>query len=98
VAILWTVKRLVKRVLAALERRLFSQLLGRMDALETHVSTRLDAFERRLNEVQAAAESSAARSAATIEYAHGTAETEARVTRRVEDIERLLGATTPGTP
>jgi len=53
----------------------------------------LNTLERRLGEVQATVETAAARAAASIEYSHAGAESEARVTRRIEAIEHLLGAT-----
>lgn len=52
----------------------------------------MSTLERRLGEVQATVETTAARAAASIEYSHGAAESEARVTRRIEAIEQMLGA------
>ena len=62
----------------------------------TPACRRMDTLERRLGEVQATVETTAARAAASIEYSHGAAESEARVTRRIEAIEQLLGARSQG--
>jgi|HubBroStandDraft_1064217.scaffolds.fasta_scaffold882575_1 hypothetical protein len=66
---------------------------ARLDAIDARLET-MATLERRLAEVQATVEITAARAAASIEYSHGTAESEVRVTRRVEAIEHLLGAKT----
>ncbi len=85
-------KRFLRRALGWIERRVLAQLHAQIDALDT----RLDAMERRLGSVQATVETTAARAATSIEYAHGAAESEARVARRIEAIEQLLGARPPG--
>jgi tetrahydromethanopterin S-methyltransferase subunit G len=90
-AILRTVKRFLQRAQGWLERRAFAQLHGRLDALDRRLET-MSTLERRLGEVQATVETTAARAAASIEYSHGAAESEARVTRRIEAIEQMLGA------
>jgi hypothetical protein len=88
------VKRFLRRAQGWIERRAFAQLHARLDAIDAHLAT-MTALERRVGEVQATVESLAARSAASIEYARRGAESEARVTRRIEAIEQLLGATSP---
>jgi hypothetical protein len=88
------VKRFLRRAQGWIERRAFAQLHARLDAIDGHLAT-MTALERRVGEVQATVESLAARSAASIEYARRGAESEARVTRRIEAIEQLLGATSP---
>jgi hypothetical protein len=88
------VKRFLQRAQGWVERRAFAQLHARLDAIDARLEM-LTTLERRLGEVQATVETTAARAAASIEYAHGTAESEARVTRRIEAIEHLLGATAP---
>ncbi len=93
-AILRIVKRFLRRAQGWLERRAFAQLHARLDAIEARLDM-LAALDRRLGEVQATVETTAARAAASIEYAHGAAESEGRVTRRIEAIEQLLGATSP---
>ena len=88
-------KRFLRRAQGWIERRAFAQLHARLDALDAKLET-LVTLERRLGEVQAAVESMAARAGASIEYAHGAAESEARLTRRVQAIEQLLGARSQG--
>jgi hypothetical protein len=89
------VKRFLRRTQGWIERRAFAQLHARLDAIDA----RLDAIvtlERRLGEVQATVETTAARAAASIEYSRAATESEERVTRRIEAIEHLLGARTQG--
>jgi hypothetical protein len=88
------VKRFLQRAQGWIERRAFAQLHARLDAIDARLDV-LVPLERRLSEVQATVETTAARAAASIEYAHGAAESEARVTRRIEAIEHMLGATSP---
>jgi len=94
-AILRSVKRFLQRAQGWIERRAFAQLHARLDALDARLQA-LVTLERRLGEVQATVEEMAARAAASIEYSHGTAESEARLTRRIEAIEQLLGARSQG--
>jgi hypothetical protein len=89
------VKRFLRRAQSWIERRAFAQLHARLDALDARLET-LASLERRLGEVQATVETTAARAAASIEYSHGAAESEERVTRRIEAIEHLLGARSQG--
>jgi hypothetical protein len=86
------VKRFLQRAQGWIERRAFAQLHARLDALDARLDT-LVTLERQLGDVQSTVEITAARAAASIEYSHGTAESEARLTRRIEAIEHLLGAT-----
>ena len=88
-------KRFLRRAQSWIERRAFAQLHTRLDALDARLET-LGLLERRLAEVQATVETTAARAAASIEYSHGAAESEERVTRRIEAIENLLGARSQG--
>ncbi len=85
-------KRFLQRAQGWIERRAFAQLHARLDALDARLDT-LVTLERQLGDVQSTVEITAARAAASIEYSHGTAESEARLTRRIEAIEHLLGAT-----
>ena len=87
-------KRFLRRAQGWIERRAFAQLHSRLDAIDSHLEA-MRALERRLGEVQATVEALAARSAASIEYARHAGESEARVTRRIEAIEHMLGATSP---
>jgi hypothetical protein len=86
------VKRFLRRAQGWIERRAFAQLHARLDVIDAQLAT-MAALDRHLGEVQATVESMAARSGASIEYARRAAESEARVTRRIEAIEHLLGAT-----
>lgn len=91
-AILRTVKDFLRRAQGWIERRALAQLHARLDAIDARLEA-MDRLERRLGEVQATVETTAARAAASIEYAHGAVESESRVTRRIEAIEHMLGAT-----
>ena len=93
-AILPIVKRFLRRAQGWVERRAFAQLHARLDALDARLAT-LATLERRLAEVQTTVETTAARAAASIEYARTVAESDARVTKRIEAIETLLGARSP---
>ncbi len=88
-------KRFLQRAQGWIERRAFAQLHARLDALDARLET-LVTLERRLGEVQNTVEVTAARAAASIEVTHGAAESEARLTRRIEAIEQLLGARSQG--
>ena len=88
-------KRFLRRAQSWIERRAFAQLHARLDALDARLEM-LVSLDRRLGEVQATVETTAARAAASIEYSHGAAESEERVTRRIEAIENLLGARSQG--
>ena len=88
-------KRLLRRAQGWVERRAFAQLHARLDAIDARLDT-LVTLERRLGEVQATVETTAARAAASIEYSRAATESEERVTRRIEAIEHLLGARTQG--
>jgi hypothetical protein len=90
-AILRAVKRFLRRAQSWVERRAFAQLHARLDVIDARLDT-LTTLERRLGDVQATVETTAARAAASIEYSHGAAETEERVMRRIEAIEHMLGA------
>jgi hypothetical protein len=89
------VKRFFRRAQGWIERRAFAQLHARLDAIDSRLEM-LSNLERRLGEVQATVETTAARAAASIEYSRGAAESEERVTRRIEAIEHLLGARSQG--
>ncbi|HLX86896.1 MAG TPA: hypothetical protein VKR22_00340 [Acidimicrobiales bacterium] len=69
--------------------------VARIDDRLTAIELRLDAIDRRLADLQASTETAIARGAAANERATGLAESEARLARRVAEIEKLLGATGP---
>jgi hypothetical protein len=89
------VKQFVRRAQGWVERRVFAQLHLRIDAIDARLQA-MDVLERRLGEVQATVETTAARAAASIEYSQGAAESEARVVRRIDAIEHALGARSQG--
>ncbi len=68
-----------------------------MYAKVDEINGRLETLSTRLDEVQAVVEATAARAATSTEHSLGLVESDARTARRFEDIERLLGATPPGT-
>lgn len=76
-----------------MERRLLAQTLTRLDDM----SARLDSVVSRLEEVQALVEITAARVASRSERDMAVVESEAQSARRVGEIERMLGASPPGT-
>ena len=84
-------KRFLRRAATWTERRALAELHAQIAALDA----RLDALDRRLAAVQATVETTAGRAAASIEYSQGVTESEARLARRVEAIELLLGAKAP---
>jgi hypothetical protein len=79
---------LMHRLRAGVRRQLLDPVLGRLDAL----GLRLDHIEHRLDELQALLEQVSARSSARSETSIRVAESEARTARRLEELERLLGA------
>jgi hypothetical protein len=86
------VKHFLQRVLGWIERRVFAQLHAQLNDIDT----RLTSVGARLDEVQAVVEATAARVATTTEQSLHVVESDARTTRRFEEIERLLGAAPPG--
>ena len=86
-------KRFLQRALGWVERRVFAQMYAKVD----EINGRLETLSTRLDEVQAVVEATAARAATSTEHSLGLVESDARTARRFEDIERLLGATPPGT-
>lgn len=85
------VKRFLRRAAGWTERRALAPLHAQVASIEA----RLEAIDRRLAAVQATVETTAARAAASIEYSQGVTESEARVARRIDAIEVLLGAKPP---
>ncbi|HUC36044.1 MAG TPA: hypothetical protein VMR97_02850 [Acidimicrobiales bacterium] len=98
-------KRLLRRVFARIDRRFFLPLQSNLDTVGSRlqqVEARLDSVEgavealrRTLGEVQEAVETTMARSAASAESTMGVVESQARMKRRVEEIEQLLGGSRP---
>jgi hypothetical protein len=84
-------RRVAKRFAAWIERRALAQLHAQIAALEASVG----ALDRRLSSVQVSIDATAARAAVSVEHVQGAAESEARLARRVDAIERLLAAKAP---
>ncbi len=92
-------KGFLKRALGWFERRVFAQLHARLSEIDVRldtISTGLDALEQRVAGAQAVMEATAARAAASTEQTLGIVESDARTSRRFEEIERMLGAAPPG--
>ena len=85
----------MRRAQGWVERRALAQLHSRIDAIDVRLQA-MDVLQRRLGEVQATVETTAARAAASIEYSQGAVESEARVVQRIEAIEHALGARSQG--
>jgi hypothetical protein len=80
-------------------RRVFAPVVARVDirsdALESRleaINARLDGLVRRLEEIEVVIQTTGARAAALTERSLGNTESSLRIQRRVEEIERLLGA------
>ena len=86
-------KRFLQRVLGSIERHLFAGLHDQLHDIDIHLET----MSARLDEVQTLVETTAARAATATEDTLGVVESDARTTRRFEEIERMLGAAPPGT-
>ena len=94
-------KGFLRRVLARIDRRFFDSLRSTLDDSDVklgEITARLavveDSLERlnlRLADVQGVVESTMARAASSSERSLGVVESQARLGRRVEEIERLLG-------
>lgn len=81
-------QRLERKVRAIVRTQLFGPILERFDGLDG----RLERLERRLDDVQVLLELVSARVSARAETSLGAVESEARIARRLEEVERLLGA------
>ena len=89
---------IMRRVLRVFKAPVTGAVVAGVSGLDDRlaaVEARLDAIERRLAALQESTESAIARGAAANERATGLAESEARLARRVAEIEKLLGATGP---
>lgn len=98
-------RELLKRVFARLEDRFLRPLHSRLDEVEKRlesadsrlavVESHLRELIRRMDEVQQVVETTMARVAASTERSLVVSESQSRIERRVDDIERLLGAPSP---
>jgi len=96
------VKNLLRRALARIEERFFGPVHSRLERVEKSlegadsrlavVESHIEELIRRMDEVQEVVETTMARVAASTERSLIVAESQARTERRVEEIERLLGA------
>ena len=86
----------MRRRLRALLGRSFRAVhypsLARLDAMEASLDTRLDSVIRRVDELAAMIQSADGRAAVASERSAAQAETNSRLARRLEEIERLLAA------
>ena len=85
-------KRLQRMVRGFLHRYLVVPLLGSLYERFDRIERRLDGLERRLDGLQGLLEEVSARSSARTEAANAAMESSARAAKRLEEIERILGA------
>ena len=88
-----------RSLVVGVRRRLFTPVLARVDIRSDSLESRLDAIDaplaglvRRLEEIEVVLQTTGARAAALTERSLGNTESSLRIERRVEEIERLLGA------
>jgi chromosome segregation ATPase len=81
--------------LRGLRRRMLTPVLARLDERLDPVDERLERLARRLDEIEVMLETTAARASTLTEESLGVVESELRLSRRLEEIERLLGAPSP---
>jgi hypothetical protein len=79
---------LLRKLRAGLRGQLLEPVLDRLDAAERQ----RDHLEHRLDDLQALLEQVSARLSARTETSLAATESEARIARRLEELERLLGA------
>jgi F0F1-type ATP synthase membrane subunit b/b' len=85
-------KRFQQLVRGFLRRYLVDPLLSSVFERFDRIERRLDRLEGRLDELQGVLEEVSARSSARTEAANAAMESGARAARRLEEIERILGA------
>lgn len=85
-------KRAARRLLIGLRARMITPVIGRFDILDERLDAtdlRLEALARRLDDLEVLIQSVGGRLST---LAEAPVESEARILRRVEEIEKLLGA------
>jgi hypothetical protein len=85
-------ERLPRMFRACLHRYLIDPLLRPVFERFDHIERRLDRLEGRLDGLHSLLEEVSARSSARTEAANAATESSARMARRLEEIERILGA------
>ena len=90
----------LRSLVVGTRRRVFTPVIARVDVrADARVESRLDAIDaclasltRRLEDIEVVIQTTGARAAALTERSLGNTESSLRIQRRVEEIERLLGA------
>ena len=85
-------KRVKQMIRGLVHRYLVVPLLGSLYERFDRIERRLDRLEGRLDGLQGLLEEVSARSSARTEAANAAMESSARAARRLEEIERILGA------
>lgn len=85
----------MRSLLIRIRNRLIAPVLGRLDAIEQSVGSRLDTLDARLAAVESVIEMIDARASSVAERSVAQSESYARVARRLDEIEKLL-ADPPG--
>jgi hypothetical protein len=89
----------IRSLVWGMRKRTFTPVVARVDIRSDALESRLDAIDasiagllRRLEEIEVVMQTTGARAAALTERSLGNTESSLRIERRMEDIERLLGA------
>jgi hypothetical protein len=85
---LWSVGPLLRKLRAAVRHQLLVPVLERLDATDR----KLDHLEHRMDDLQVLIEQVSARLSARTETMLAGVESEGRIARRLEELERQLGA------
>jgi hypothetical protein len=83
-------KARVRRFVGRAREMALGPVLHRIDVLADDTSTRLDGLTKRIEDLEAVLQAVEGRAATTTERSVAQYESEARLARRVEEIERLL--------
>lgn len=83
-------KARLRSLLARLRYALFKPILVRLDALSDSTSTQLDDLAKRLESLEAVVQMIEGRSGTLTERSVAQQESQARLARRVDEIEKLL--------
>ncbi|MDA8043793.1 MAG: hypothetical protein M0Z30_00920 [Actinomycetota bacterium] len=81
---------LLQRVVRRTRRVLLGPLIERIDAFATDTSSRLDQLTKRVEEIEVVMQAIEERAATVTERSTAQTESQLRVTRRLEEIEKLL--------
>ena len=80
----------MRSFLVRLRRRLFGPVLHRLDEIEQSVNARLDVLDTRMAAVESVIEMVDARASSMAERSVAQSESYSRVSRRLDEIEKLL--------